>query len=394
VVTVPPPPDPSVSKAEAELDKLRREISKLDKEIAAILPAHLVERKAQAELSKLERERDKIDREIHVLAHGPWLEPAKMFSSLLLALVAVAGLWVSVETARRAADQGQREAQRSERELVSTLIRDLSAEQPGLRATAAGRLGTYIGTPMYRSSAVASLISAVGFESEDLVQGAIMRALAPAGTAAGDALRDARSMLDGDIAPLFSDVDPTTGILREATARKIDARQQALIKIALALASDQHCEAIPCRPEFAGIQSLRRSRFISYSGRLKQANFRGATLSEADFFEADLSGADFERADVDAAVFSGAVLAGAKFDGANMRALKEGDRVKYALFKGADLAGASFVDACLGGADFTGSRNLDLAAVARGFTAGLRIEPDKLAGLGTPRSSPRCLIEP
>ena len=62
-----------------------------------MLPADIVKGKAEAEIKKAKLDAEKLERE----ARHFWMEPVKVItgvSSILLALVAVGGLWVSFQT--------------------------------------------------------------------------------------------------------------------------------------------------------------------------------------------------------------------------------------------------------------------------------------------------------
>jgi uncharacterized protein YjbI with pentapeptide repeats len=392
----PPAPQPPAQgdltrqKTEAEIKKLQREAEKLEKETAAIPRADLVRRKA-------ELERDKVALELTKLAsdrrRDRWVEPLKAIaglSSILLALVAVGSLWVSLETARQAAAKAEAEAQRAERELVSSLIRDLGAEQRSVRATSAWRLGAYMNHPKFESIVIGSLSATVALEEQGEVQDAMLLALQPLRPLAQLQLLGTRSQLEGEIVRLLSNLDAKTRVLTDADEARVQNKQQALIKITLTLAGSSSCAAAPCVPNFDSITALRRARFFNFRGRLKGATFQRAAVTEADFFGLDLTGARFDGALVEAASFIKAELVDARFDGANMRLIDHVARpIPRTEFRNANLKGATFVDACLAGADFTGS-NVDPAALAKGYTEGIMIEADKLAKLGTPRSHTSC----
>ena len=136
------PADIVKGKAEAEIEKARLDAEKLERETEAVLPADIVKGKAEAEIKKAKLDAEKLERE----ARHFWMEPVKVItgvSSILLALVAVGGLWVSFQTSLQTTQKAERDAQRLEREVVSSLVKDLGAEQRGLRATSALRLGYY-----------------------------------------------------------------------------------------------------------------------------------------------------------------------------------------------------------------------------------------------------------
>lgn len=378
-------PDVVTRRAEAETEKLQEERAKLKKEADAVLAPAEVKRRADAEIDKLTKERDRLERELQILPKGPWMERVKAFGALstpLLAIAALAGLWASVQAAWLAASRAERETQRFEREAVLSQIRDLAGKEDTLRATAAARLGIYVTDPTHGPAALRTLIFALIHDNADQVQSQILQAIEPAGAAAREPLQRARAQLDGAIAPMFAEAG-------EEAARRIGSRQQALIKITLALAGP-HCAPAPCRPDFGGVISLRGATFLPHSAQLAGAVFTGATVTEADFYKARLPGARFDGAQLQGAVFDGAALTGANFDGANMRRVRRGHTdLARTRFQNADLTGASFVDACLGGADFTGS-NADPAALARGFTDGIVVEAAILPQLGPVRSDARC----
>jgi Pentapeptide repeats (8 copies) len=385
-------PDITRDKTAAEIEKIEQEAKKLKRETEAVLPADIVKGKAEAEIKKAKLDAEKLERE----ARHFWMEPVKVItgvSSILLGLVAVGGLWVSFQTSLQTAQKAERDAQRLEREVVSSLVKDLGAEQRALRATSALRLGYYVTDEKLGAGVVASLIASLVGEGEPEVQEAILQALEPARQAVRSALTDARGHLDGQIVQLFSDIDPSTGLPSPPVERKIQGKQQAMIKITFMLAASTQCKTSPCPADFSNLQSLRRSLFLSYRDRLKGANFANAAVLESDFYGVDLSGAHFEGASLQASSFIRSKLDGAKFDGANIRLIQHPIRgtLHRAEFRNADLTGASFVESCLGGADFTES-NVDPVALARGFTEGVLIESEKLAKLGPLRSHDKCRV--
>lgn len=350
--------------------------------------AEVATRKTEFEIAKLDREVKALDRQIEGWSWSrkiEWVKAVGSSSSFFLALVAIGSLWITYQT-------GRGSAERAEREAVSSLIRELGSDRSQTRSIAALRLGTYLGDPTYSQIALGGLVFAMTLEREPQVQEAILQALKPAGEDSRTPLSRARSRLDSEIPPLFSLIDEQTGRLTPQAAAKIEARQASLVKVTLALAGIAKCDQTGCPPDFGGTISLRGFRFIGYRKALSGANFSTSVLSEADFYKVDLRGAHFDGASLQAASFIGADLRQATFDGAKMQIVNDRKlgQLPRTRFSAADLSGASFVDACLGGADFTGAKNLDLAALTKGYTKGVLIEPEKLAALGTQRDHVRC----
>jgi uncharacterized protein YjbI with pentapeptide repeats len=232
----------------------------------------------------------------------------------------------------------------------------------------ARRLGTYVTDAKFASTAIGSLVSAIVLEGVGEVQDAILQALEPARQDGRTHLVRARSQLNGEIVQLFSNADATTHMLAKPDEQKLRGKQQALIKITLALASIAQCGPSPCPADFANVKSMRGSLFFSYPDRLKGARFENAALTEADFYDVDLSGARFTGARVEGASFIKAKLVGAQFDGANMPVVNHrAKKIPRTRFAGADLTGATFVDACLA------AQTSPAATLSRGFSARLRL---------------------
>jgi hypothetical protein len=250
-------PDLVQERAKAEVRKIEQEARKLEKEIEAILPAELVRSKAEAETEKARLDVEKLRRD----ARHYWIEAVKALSglsSILLAIVAVGSLWVSLQTTRQAAEKADRDAQRLEREVVSSLIKDLSAEQYGLRATSARRLGAYSTDPKLSAIVVPSLVAALETEGQGEVQDAILQALEPALQAAQAHLARARSELNGQLVQLLSAINPSTGL--PAQVMTVKGKQQG---------DDQ---------DHPGAGSKRAVRRATVSGAVQQCHVAAAVL--------------------------------------------------------------------------------------------------------------------